>query len=223
MPAGGAAVVLGPVPAIRALADVITGLIPAVSGTILVNGADVGRLAPGRRRIGLVPAGGALLPHRTVAGNIGFGLDGAGLSARARRTEVRELGALLQVHDLLEEHPDRLSPAQRLRVAAVRALAGRPAVILIEDRAGQVPCGPTVAAVRRQNVAVLVLTEVAARAAAVAGSRHLVRPLDEPVSPEDGDGDGDEDGDGDGSEDEDGSEDRDGSEPTGTAARDAAG
>jgi ABC-type sugar transport system ATPase subunit len=67
------AIVLPP-PAARAVARVVAGLAAPRSGRILVGERDVTALAPARRQIGYVPAGGGLLPHLTVRRNIGYGL-----------------------------------------------------------------------------------------------------------------------------------------------------
>jgi hypothetical protein len=131
--------------AARALADVLAGLAPAGDGTVEAGG-----------RVALVPPGGALLPDLTVAANLALGLRAH--SAVDLRARVEHAARLLQVEGALELHPDRLSGAQQLRAGMARALAGDPALVVLEDRTGMPPCGPAVAAAA-ERAAVLVITD----------------------------------------------------------------
>ncbi|HST66318.1 MAG TPA: hypothetical protein VLM05_14125 [Mycobacteriales bacterium] len=133
----------------RSLADVLAGLAAAADGSVDSDG-----------RVALVPPGGALLPDLTVAANLGLGLRAH--SAVDLRARVEHAARLLQVEGALELHPDRLSAAQQLRAGMARALAGDPAVVVLEDRTGMPPCGPAVAAAA-ERVAVLVITDDLAR------------------------------------------------------------
>ena len=69
---GDPTVVIAGADAATALARVVTGLAPPVSGHVLVGDRDVTALPPGARQIGYVPRGGALLPHLTVRQNIEY-------------------------------------------------------------------------------------------------------------------------------------------------------
>jgi ABC-type taurine transport system ATPase subunit len=133
----------------RALADVLAGLASPEGGELGAGG-----------RVALVPPGGALLPDLTVAANLGLGLRAH--SAADRRARVEHAARLLQVEGALELHPDRLSAAQQLRAGMARALAGDPALVVLEDRTAMPPCGPAVAAAA-ERVAVLVITDDQAR------------------------------------------------------------
>ncbi|WBB90743.1 ATP-binding cassette domain-containing protein [Verrucosispora sp. WMMC514] len=126
-----AAVVAPPRPA-TAVARVVAGLAAPVTGQVLVGGRDVTDLPPLRRRIGYVPAGGALLPHLTVGRNISYG-------QRRRRwvRDVAESWAALLVDRLeltptLGLRPHLLSEAQRFRVALARAMACLPEVLVVD-------------------------------------------------------------------------------------------
>lgn len=111
----------------------IAGLEPVRDGTIRLDGqlvAGVGRhVPPERRGVGLVPQDGALFPHLTVRGNIGFGLRGDPNRA-ARVDELIELVGLGQVAG---RRPARLSGGQRQRVALARALAPSPKLIGLDE------------------------------------------------------------------------------------------
>jgi osmoprotectant transport system ATP-binding protein len=114
----------------------INRLIEPTSGTIEVDGADVMRQDPVRLRrgIGYVIQTFGLMPHRTVAQNIGTvprleGWDRTRIDAR-----VRELAAMLNLdEELLGRYPGELSGGQQQRVGVARALAVDPPVMLMDE------------------------------------------------------------------------------------------
>jgi iron(III) transport system ATP-binding protein len=105
------------------LLRVVAGLHPAASGTVSLDGRDVTRLRPEKRRIGLVPQEGALFGHLDVARNVEYG-------ARGRAAELLELVGLAGYEKRM---PHELSGGQRQRVALARALAPSPAAVLLDE------------------------------------------------------------------------------------------
>jgi ABC-type lipoprotein export system ATPase subunit len=156
-----------------ALADVLVGLARPRQGEVRVDEWDAARPS-GLRRIALIPAGGGLLPHLTVAKNIGVGLLAS--RPRERRAKALRLTRELRLEGAFDMQPHRLSPEQQLRVAVARALISEPAAVVIEDRVGQVPCGPAVRAALDHGAAVLVITNSDRRASAATTSVHAVHP-----------------------------------------------
>ncbi|WP_158554058.1 ATP-binding cassette domain-containing protein [Micromonospora deserti] len=131
--AAGATAALAASPRVgTAVARVVAGLAAPVSGRILVGDRDVTDLPPLRRRIGYVPAGGALLPHLTVRRNISYG--------QRKRERVRDVADdwaatvvdRLELALTLELRPHQLSDAQRFRVAVARAMACLPEVLVVD-------------------------------------------------------------------------------------------
>src|SRR2546427_9653937 len=53
------------------------------AGRVLISGRDVAGLPPYRRPVNTVFQHYALFPHRTVAGNVAFGLEAKGLAKAA--------------------------------------------------------------------------------------------------------------------------------------------
>ncbi|HEY1568874.1 MAG TPA: ABC transporter ATP-binding protein [Solirubrobacteraceae bacterium] len=89
---------------------------------------DGRRSVPAQHRgVGYVPQEGALFPHLTVRGNIGFGIG------RNQRGRVSELLDLVGLSALARRYPHQLSGGQQQRVALARALAIGPAVVLLDE------------------------------------------------------------------------------------------
>jgi ABC-type sulfate/molybdate transport systems ATPase subunit len=86
---------------------------------------------PERRRIGYLLQGYALFPHMTVAQNVAFGLFGLAPTDRKRR--VAEALEFLHMTSLAGVHPAQLSGGERQRAALARAVATRPAALLLDE------------------------------------------------------------------------------------------
>lgn len=104
----------------------IAGLIRPTSGTIRINGRTVFDahagidLAPHQRRVGLVFQDYALFPHKTVSGNLSFGLP-RGTPKNKAIDRVSEMLHLLRLESFAQHYPHQLSGGQRQRVALGRA------------------------------------------------------------------------------------------------------
>jgi iron(III) transport system ATP-binding protein len=115
------------------LLRVIAGFERAEQGRISLGERtlDDGRnyVAPEQRGVGYVPQEGALFPHLTVAGNVGFGL-----SRRERRGDaVSKLLEMVGIARLADRLPHQLSGGEQQRVALARALARRPQALLLDE------------------------------------------------------------------------------------------
>jgi len=115
----------------------IAGLIRPTEGTIrfgkqLVSFSSV-HLPAHKRKIGYVPQEGALFPHLNVADNISFGLDRAEYSKPQIKQITQEMLALTGMEGFASRSPNQLSGGQQTRVALARALAIRPAIVLLDE------------------------------------------------------------------------------------------
>jgi NitT/TauT family transport system ATP-binding protein len=119
------------------LLSLVAGLEPASKGQISLNGEPV--IGPGPER-GLVFQTGALFPWRTVADNVGFGLELLPLSKAERRDRVSWYLEEVGLAGLASRLPKELSGGQRQRVAIARALACEPSVLLLDEPFGALDC-----------------------------------------------------------------------------------
>jgi putative ABC transport system ATP-binding protein len=124
------------------LLNLIAGLDVPDSGKIVVAGQDMAALDDAARtrlrraRMGFIFQAFHLLPHLSVARNVGLplALNGAGSDAIAAR--VQEMLAAVGMLDRQYDLPNQLSGGEMQRVAIARALAHRPSLVLADEPTG---------------------------------------------------------------------------------------
>ena len=113
----------------------IAGLETLDAGVILSQGRMLAgpgvHVPPHERGIGLVFQDHALFPHLTARGNVEFGLQH--LSRAERRSRAGQMLELVGLGDRSDSYPAQLSGGQQQRVAVARALAPRPATLLLDE------------------------------------------------------------------------------------------
>jgi len=115
------------------LLNIIAGLTPQDSGSVLLDGESVDHLAPRERDVAMVFQSYALYPHMTVAKNLGFGLRMRGVDREEIEHKVHDIARLLGIEELLERKPRELSGGQRQRIAMGRALVRQPRLFLLDE------------------------------------------------------------------------------------------
>ena len=112
----------------------IAGLETVTGGEIRIGDEVVNDRAPRDRDIAMVFQDYALYPHKTVYGNIAYGLQ---LSTNHDDEEidrrVHEAVEMMGIEDLLEKKPGALSGGQQQRVATGRAIVREPEVFLFDE------------------------------------------------------------------------------------------
>ena len=109
----------------------IAGLERPQQGDIQWNGQSILRIPTYRRGFGLMFQDGQLFPHRSVEGNVAYGLRG--LPAAERSARVAEVLEIVGLEGFGPRSIDSLSGGQAQRVALARALAPRPRLLLLDE------------------------------------------------------------------------------------------
>jgi len=112
---------------------IISGLIDADEGKIIVDNKDITNVPPEKRGIGFVFQSPLLFPHMTVEENIKFGLEVKKWRRDRIRERVKELLYLLQIEDLEHRMASEISGGQQQRVSIARSLAPESEILLMDE------------------------------------------------------------------------------------------
>ncbi|MDX2939583.1 urea ABC transporter ATP-binding subunit UrtE [Streptomyces ipomoeae] len=134
VPTDGVATVLGHNGAGKStLLRAAMGLLKPRSGSVLLNGEDITRLAPHQRvarGMAYVPQGQQSFPHLTTAENLRLVADGRP-DGKAAVAEALDLFPVLR--ELSGRRAGLLSGGQRQQLAIARALITRPKLLLLDE------------------------------------------------------------------------------------------
>ncbi|WAH36511.1 quaternary amine ABC transporter ATP-binding protein [Alicyclobacillus dauci] len=114
-------------------------LIEPTSGSIVVNGTDITRLNKNdllkfrQKHMAMVFQSFALLPHRTVAENVAFGLEIQGVGKEERLKRAQEQLAIVGLEGYGDQYPHNLSGGMQQRVGLARALANDTDILLMDE------------------------------------------------------------------------------------------
>ncbi len=112
------------------LLGILGGLLAPTSGTVRMDGeARSDCLNP----LTYVFQDFSLLPWRSVAGNVSLALEGTRLDTASRHARIAEVLGLTGLTEFRDALPKQLSGGMRQRVGIARALAVRPAVLLMDE------------------------------------------------------------------------------------------
>ncbi len=136
VPDGAFVVLLGPTGAGKTTTlRLIAGLERADTGTITIDGRDVGRETPAERDVAMVFQQYSLYPHLTVRDNLAFPLKSPILRVDATEItrKVNEVAEVLHISHKLDNKATNLSGGEMQRVSIGRALVRSPAIYLMDE------------------------------------------------------------------------------------------
>ena len=107
-------------------------------GQILIDGQNIltmneKQLMAMRRKVSMIFQQFNLLMQKTVARNVRYPLELAGVPKAKANARVKELLKIVGLEDKADAYPIQLSGGQRQRVAIARALASNPEVLLCDE------------------------------------------------------------------------------------------
>ncbi len=112
---------------------VLAGFEVPDSGTVLLDGRDIGRMPPQKRDMGMVFQSYSLFPNMTALDNVAFGLRMRGVGGTERRRRASTMLEMVGLAKEAKRYPHQLSGGQQQRVALARALAVEPRVLLLDE------------------------------------------------------------------------------------------
>ena len=166
----------------------IMGLLPARSGSIMLDGVDLGGLRPEERAghgIGYVPQGREIFPNLSVAENLRIGFLGrpkAAGNGKATQGDIEHVFDLFpKLKQLLSRKGGVLSGGEQQQLAIARVLLARPKLLLMDEPTEGiqpnviVQIEGAIERIKERGIAVLLVEQYLEFAWRLAGSYAIMR------------------------------------------------
>lgn len=116
------------------LLRILIGLETMNEGNIILEGNDISKVHPSKRKMGIVFQNYSLFENMTVLENVAYPLrNQTKISKEESHKQAVELLKMVGLEDQKNKYPAQLSGGQRQRVAIVRTLGLKPDIILFDE------------------------------------------------------------------------------------------
>ena len=112
------------------LLKLVAGLSPVTAGSIAIDGMTP---ANAREIVSFIFQDATLLPWRTVAQNVGLGMELEHAARPARKERVAQMLQLVGLSHVATRYPRQLSGGMKMRASIARALVSRPRILLMDE------------------------------------------------------------------------------------------
>jgi NitT/TauT family transport system ATP-binding protein len=114
------------------LLNMVAGLVKPTTGEVLLDGEQLTTKLV-QRKVGYVFQRDTVFPWRTVADNIGYGLELRGVPREERRERVENAIRQVGLDGFADHFPSTLSGGMRQRVGLMRTLIVQPEILLMDE------------------------------------------------------------------------------------------
>lgn len=102
------------------------------TGDILLNGQVINTVTPDKRNIGILFQDDLLFPHLNIWQNLAIALPNS-VKKTQRKLQVMETLEELNLANISEHSPTKISGGQRARIAMMRMLLAKPSAVLLDE------------------------------------------------------------------------------------------
>ena len=113
--------------------NIISGLLQPSRGKVLIDGRDVTRDSPGKRRIAQVFQFPVVYDSMNVYDNLAFPLRNQGLPEEDVRRKVTEIAEVLDLEDYLSNPPAKLNAAEKQKISLGRGIVREDTTAVLLD------------------------------------------------------------------------------------------